>query len=493
MPVASSPSSLVAGWRLEHTYAQLPPLLHTAVAPTAVRAPRLVVLNRPLAEMLGLDADALAGEDGAAIFAGNQLPAGAAPLAQAYAGHQYGHFTTLGDGRAILLGEQVTPQGGRFDVQLKGSGPTPYSRRGDGRAALAPMLREHVISEAMNALGIPTTRSLAVAATGEEVWRQDGARPGGVLTRIAASHIRVGTVEWVAAHGDEAALGALVAYTLQRHYPERLHADSPARALLEGVIERQAALLAQWMLVGFVHGVMNTDNMALSGETIDYGPCAFMEAYDPATVFSSIDATGRYAYGNQPRIAQWNLARLAEALLPLLHPEEAPALAIANELVTSFTAQFQQHWLTGMRRKLGLFNAEAEDTALAEALLTWMFNTKADFTNTFAALTSATATKERMGQDAAFQPWHAGWQARLTRQPQSLAQSEELQRAHNPAFIPRNHLVEAALAAAEKDDLRNLQRLLEILAAPYNHALCWPEYQSPAPDGGADYRTFCGT
>lgn len=493
MPVASSPSPLVAGWRLEHTYAQLPPLLHTAVAPTAVRAPRLVVLNAPLAEMLGLNADALAGDDGAAIFAGNQLPVGSAPLAQAYAGHQYGHFTTLGDGRAILLGEQVTPHGGRFDVQLKGSGPTPYSRRGDGRAALGPMLREYIISEAMHALGIPTTRSLAVAATGEEVWRQDGARPGAVLTRVAASHIRVGTIEWVAAHRDEAALTALVAYTLQRHYPDRLPAESPARALLEGVIERQAALLAQWMLVGFVHGVMNTDNMALSGETIDYGPCAFMEAYDPATVFSSIDAQGRYAYGNQPQIAQWNLARLAEALLPLLHPEEAPAIAIANDLVAGFAAQFQHHRLTGMRRKLGLFNAEPEDAALVEALLTWQFKTKADFTTTFAALTSASATKERMDQEVEFEHWHARWQARLTRQPQSVAESEELRRAHNPAVIPRNHLVEAALAAAEQNDFSGMQRLLEVLASPYNHARCLPEYQSPAPDGGGEYRTFCGT
>ncbi len=493
MPVASSPSPLVAGWRLEQTYAQLPPLLHTAITPTPVRAPRLVMLNRPLAEFLGLTGDALAGAEGAAIFAGNVLPPGSAPLAQAYAGHQYGHFTTLGDGRAILLGEQVTPRGARFDIQLKGSGPTSYSRRGDGRAALGPMLREYIISEAMHALGIPTTRSLAVAATGEEVWRQDGAHPGAVLTRVAASHIRVGTVEWVAAHRDEAALRALVAYTLQRHYPERLSTASPAAALLEGVIARQATLLAQWMLVGFVHGVMNTDNMALSGETIDYGPCAFMEAYDPATVFSSIDAYGRYAYGNQPKIAQWNLARLAEALLPILHTEESSAVALANELVTSFATQYQDHWLNGMRRKLGLFNAEPEDAALVDALLAWMLKNKADFTNTFAALASPTFAIEQIGRDAELQQWHAGWQARLLRQPRSLAESQELRRAHNPAVIPRNHRVEAALAAAEQDDLGALNTLLDVVSVPYSHARGRPEYQSPAPASDPEYRTFCGT
>ena len=325
MSVDHSLVSAPVGWRLEHSYAQLPRLFHAAIAPTAVRAPCLVVLNRRLAESLGLPAEALNGDAGAAIFAGNQLPPGAAPLAQAYAGHQYGHFTTLGDGRAILLGELITPSGERFDIQLKGAGPTPFSRRGDGRAALGPMLREYIISEAMHALGIPTTRSLAVTATGEDVWRQEPL-PGAVLTRVAASHIRVGTFEWAATAGDKVTVRALVEYTLRRHYPGLVDEENPPRALLLAVIERQAALVAQWMLAGFVHGVMNTDNMALSGETIDYGPCAFMDVYDPATVFSSIDQHGRYAYGNQPGIAQWNLARLAETLLPVLHSEETPAV-----------------------------------------------------------------------------------------------------------------------------------------------------------------------
>ena len=490
--VSVSPSSAARGWRLEHSYAQLPALFHVAIAPTPVRAPRLVVFNRPLAVSLGLDAGALAGEEGAAVFAGNRLPPGAAPLAQAYAGHQYGHFTTLGDGRAILLGEQITPRGERFDVQLKGAGPTPFSRRGDGRAALGPMLREYIVSEAMHALGIPTTRSLAVAATGEDVWRQT-ALPGAVLTRVAASHLRVGTFEWAAARSDSAALRALVDYAVQRHYPERAEAENPAHALLEAVIERQAALIARWMLFGFVHGVMNTDNMAISGETIDYGPCAFIDAYDPAAVFSSIDAHGRYAYGNQPGIAQWNLTRLAETMIPLLHAEEERAIALATEALGGFAPRFHHHWLAGMRRKLGLFTEEPEDAALIESLLMWMQQTKADFTNTFAGLTHALSPNDAAGANAEFLLWHERWRARLRRQPQSPAKSEELRRAHNPAFIPRNHLVEAALAAAEQNDLSVLERLLQVLAAPYDHAKAAPDYRLPAPQGAAGYQTFCGT
>jgi len=474
------------GWRLEHSYAQLPSLLHAAVEPTAVRAPRMVVWNGKLAEELGLEAAALAGADGAEIFSGNVLPAGAAPLAQAYAGHQYGHFTTLGDGRAILLGEQITPRGERCDVQLKGAGPTPFSRRGDGRATLGAMLREYVISEAMHALGIPTTRSLAVVATGEEVWRQDGARPGAVLTRVAASHIRVGTFEWVAARQDQAAKKALVAYTLQRHYRELVGAENPARALLGAVIERQARLIAQWISVGFVHGVMNTDNMALSGETIDFGPCALMEAYDPGTVFSSIDRDGRYAYGNQPQIAQWNIARFAETLLSELHPQQEQAIELATEAIGSFGHRFQRHWLAGMRRKLGLFNEEPADVALIEALLQWMHAAKADFTNTLAEL-----------ETAAPKDWAERWRARLGRQPQSAEDVTQLRRANCPAVIPRNHRVEEALKAAEEGDVSVLERLLAVLAAPYDHerarAAGMSEYRAPAPDGGAGYRTFCGT
>ena len=492
MSVDPSPVSAAAGWRLENSYGQLPKLFQVAVAPTPVRAPRLVVLNRPLAESLGLDADVLAGDVGAAIFAGNRLPPGAIPLAQAYAGHQYGHFTTLGDGRAILLGEQITPRGERFDIQLKGAGPTPFSRRGDGRAALGPMLREYIISEAMQALGIPTTRSLAVAATGEQVWRQEQL-PGAVLTRVAASHIRVGTFEWAAARGDEASLRALVEYTLRRHFPERMHAENQPLALLEGVIERQAALIAQWLLVGFVHGVMNTDNMALSGETIDYGPCAFIDAYDPGTVFSSIDENGRYAYGNQPSIAQWNLTRLAETLVPVLHREENAALALATEAIERFGPRFQHHWLTGMRRKLGLFTNESDDATLVDGLLTWMQKAKADFTLTFAALTDVSPADEGFATDAGFLQWSERWQARLRRQPQSQVESENLRRAHNPSFIPRNHLVEAALAEAEQGNLSVMERLVEVLSAPYDHGQNAPEYRLPAPTGAGHYQTFCGT
>ena len=481
-----------AGWRFEHTYAALPGLFHRAVAPTAVRAPRMVIFNRRLAEELGLDAAGLDGELGAEIFSGNRLPPGARPLAQAYAGHQYGHFTGLGDGRALLLGEQVTPGGERFDIQLKGPGPTPFSRRGDGRAALGPMLREYVISEAMHALGIPTTRSLAVVATGEDVFRQS-VLPGAVLTRVAASHVRVGTFQWAAAHGDRAALEALVDYTVHRHYPVAMSADNRALALLDLVIARQAELIARWMLVGFVHGVMNTDNMAVSGETIDYGPCAFMDAYDPQTVFSSIDARGRYAYGNQPAIAQWNLARLAEALLPLLHADEARAVADATSALQRFTERYEQHWLEGMRRKLGLLNAEAGDRALADEFLGWMQRTQADYTNTFAGLERQLAPEDPRRADAEFIGWHERWETRLARQPGEAAESDALRRAAAPAVIPRNHLVEAALAAAEAADLGPLQRLLAVVSKPFAHGVHPPEYRTPAPAGGPGYRTFCGT
>ncbi len=486
-PVPSAGS----GWRLEHSYAQLPGVLHAAVVPTPVRAPRLVILNRALAVGLGLDPEALAEEAGAEILAGNRLPPGASPIAQAYAGHQYGHFTILGDGRAILLGEQITPAGGRYDLQLKGPGPTPYSRRGDGRAALGPMVREYLISEAMFALGIPTTRSLAVVATGESVWRET-ALPGAVLTRVAASHLRVGTLEWAAAHRDEAVLRALVDYALRRHYPERVAEENPALALLTGVIARQAALIAQWMLVGFVHGVMNTDNMTISGETIDYGPCAFMDGYDPAAVFSSIDRHGRYAYGNQPAIAQWNLTRLAEALLPLLHTVESTAIDLAKAALEEFGPQYQRHLLEGRRRKLGLFNEDAEDGALAEALLDWMHKTKADYTNTFAGLTTDSPAAGG-AVDEEFTRWRERWRSRLDRQPQSLAESLRLRQANNPAVIPRNHRVEAALAAAGQDDLGPMQRLLNVLATPYDHEKRYDAKDLVPEEGTEPYLTYCGT
>src|ERR1700720_921295 len=354
----------MGGWRLEHTYADLPQLFYSHAAPTAVREPLLVAFNRPLATMLGLEPVMLERPEGAAIFAGNALPEGGRPIAQAYAGHQFGHFTALGDGRAILLGEQITPFGDRMDIQLKGAGQTRFSRRGDGRAALGPMLREYVISEAMAALGIPTTRSLAVVTTGEPVYQASGLR-GAILTRVAASHIRVGTFEYLAARQDESSLRVLADYAIDRHYPEL--ADAPRKYLefFRAVTDRQASLIARWQLVGFIHGVMNTDNMAISGETIDYGPCAFMNAYDPKTVFSSIDHAGRYAYGNQPAIAQWNLARFAETLLPLFAPEQDRAVAVASEVLGEYPALFEQYWLAGMRAKLGLESAEAGDLELA--------------------------------------------------------------------------------------------------------------------------------
>jgi serine/tyrosine/threonine adenylyltransferase len=478
----------MSGWRLEHTYADLPRLFHAPATPTPVRQPRLVFFNRPLAAALGLDADVLDGARGAAIFAGNELPEGSRPIAQAYAGHQFGHFTALGDGRAILLGEQITPAGGRLDIQLKGPGRTPYSTRGDGRAALGPMLREYLVSEAMHALGIPTTRSLAVAATGEPVYRETRL-DGAVLTRVAASHIRVGTMQWAAAHQDVDALRALAEYTRARHYPELPPADDAHLALFEAILERQARLIARWQLVGFVHGVMNTDNMALSGETIDYGPCAFMDRYDPATVFSSIDSGGRYAYGNQPPIAHWNLVRLAEAMLPLFDADSDRAVERATAALDRFPARFEQHWLDGMRAKLGLFTPDDDDRALADDLLDWMRARGADFTNTFVALTAGSPPA---AGDAEGDAWHQRWMARRARQPQSTADGAELMRRHNPAFIPRNHLVEDALQGATAGDPSAMERLLDVLARPYDHGRDLPAFRAADP-AARPYRTFCGT
>jgi serine/tyrosine/threonine adenylyltransferase len=489
-PLFQSVEPLAGGWRLDHSYARLPQQLFARVAPTPVKAPRLVVLNRPLAEELGLDPAALSKYD--AWFTGNELPPGASPIAQAYAGHQFGNFVILGDGRAILLGEQLTPRGERFDIQLKGPGRTPFSRRGDGRAALGPMLREYIISEAMHALGIPTTRSLAVAVTGEPVFRETILH-GAVLTRVAASHIRVGTFEWCAAKNDLEAMRALTNYTLARHYPELKNAVQPARALLQGVIERQAALIARWQLVGFIHGVMNTDNMALSGETIDYGPCAFMDAFHLETVFSSIDQHGRYAYGNQPAIAHWNLSRLASALLPLLHEDEKQAVDIANEHLRTFPNLFSGHLLAGYRGKLGLFNEEPEDAALVEELLAVMQDQSADFTNTFRDLSRDAMTDNALATTDKFKAWRTRWEQRLTRQPQSREEHRALMRRHNPAFIPRNHKVEEALAAANNSDLSVMEKLLEVLRQPFNYERDLPEFSMPAPASCGPYQTFCGT
>jgi len=482
----------MTGWRLEHTYADLAQLFYADAASTPVREPRLVAFNRPLATMLGLEPEALAGSYGAAIFAGNALPEGGRPIAQAYAGHQFGHFTALGDGRAILLGEQITPSGDRLDIQLKGAGPTRFSRRGDGRAALGPMLREYIISEAMHALGIPTTRSLAVAKTGEPVYRED-VLDGAVLTRVAASHIRVGTMQWAAAHNDRQAMQALAEYTRARHYPELADSQAKHADLFDAILERQARLIARWQLVGFIHGVMNTDNMALSGETIDYGPCAFMDRYDPATVFSSIDHGGRYAYGNQPAIAQWNLARLAEAMLPLFDTDTDRAVERATAAINRFPDLFEQHWLDGMRAKLGLFTNEDGDKALVDDLLAWMHRRSADFTNTFRALTLGRPVVDATDGDPEVEAWHRRLAARRGRQPQSAPEVENVMRAHNPAFIPRNHNVEAALeAATSEDDYSAMEELLDVLATPYDHERDLPLFSTPGA-GESLYRTFCGT
>jgi uncharacterized protein YdiU (UPF0061 family) len=481
----------MAGWRLEHTYRELPQLFHADATPSPAREPRLVAFNRPLAASLGLVTEALDGPDGAAIFAGNALPPGARPIAQAYAGHQFGHFTSLGDGRAILLGEQVTPTGERFDIQLKGAGQTRFSRRGDGRAALGPMLREYIISEAMHALGIPTTRSLAVATTGEPVYRE-AVLQGAVLTRVAASHIRVGTMQWAAAHQDQAALRALADYTRARHYPELVDADEPHLALFGAILARQAALIARWQTVGFIHGVMNTDNMALSGETIDYGPCAFMDAYDPATVFSSIDEGGRYAYGNQPPIAQWNLTRLAEAMLPLFDSDLDRAADRAREVLASFPQLFEKHLLDGMRAKLGLATSEDDDRTLVADFLGWLQRRRADFTNTFRFLTSGRLLTDR-ADDAELHAWHQRLEQRRAREPHAPADAVSLMRRHNPAFIPRNHKVEEALAAATGSlDLSVMGRLLDVLATPYDYDRDLPAFSEPATSE-RPYRTFCGT
>ena len=443
------------GWNLDNSYARLPKSFFTSLNPTPVRSPKLIILNDPLATSLGLNVQALQSNDGVAVLAGNQIPEGALPLAQAYAGHQFGHFTMLGDGRALLLGEQITPLGERVDIQLKGSGRTPYSRGGDGRAALGPMLREYIISEAMHALGIPTTRSLAVVTTGESVIRETE-QPGAILTRVAASHLRVGTFQYVSKWGTVEDLRALADYTLQRHFPDVDADENRYLFLLQEVIKRQAVLIAKWQLVGFIHGVMNTDNMAISGETIDYGPCAFMDAYDPATVFSSIDIHGRYAYGNQPHIAAWNLARFAETLLPLLHDNQEQAVKLAQDAISDFTELYHCNWLAGMRAKLGIFNEELQDESLIEGLLSMMQKYRADYTNTFRALTFDKLADTVLFGTTEFAQWHELWQARLGRQQEPKASSHQLMRKQqscaNPSQPPGRR------GTRSRSETRRLQR-----------------------------------
>ncbi len=479
-------------WNFHNSYTRLPESFYTKLNPIPVQAPNVAILNHALAESLGLNTRELLETDAALLFSGNRLPDGAHPIAQAYAGHQFGHFTMLGDGRAILLGEHIAPVGSRFDIQLKGSGQTPFSRRGDGRAALGPMLREYVISEAMHALNIPTTRSLAVVTTGEPVARED-LLPGAILTRVAASHIRVGTFEYAAALKNIEAIKILADYAIQRHDPDLLDTGNRYLAFLDRVIERQASLVAKWMLVGFIHGVMNTDNMTISGETIDYGPCAFMDIFDPDTVFSSIDHHGRYCYRNQPHAAQWNLARFAETLLPLLHPAHEEAIALAEHSVHAFSGIFQHHWLSGMRKKLGLFTEEPGDIELIEILLAWMQEHRIDYTGGFRALASEAIPTDPF-HDAGFAAWHARWQARLARQSESKESSFRLMQAHNPAIIPRNHRVEEALAeAVENSDFSVMKKLLSALKSPFTDSQTHEGYKDPAPAGSEEYRTFCGT
>jgi uncharacterized protein YdiU (UPF0061 family) len=481
------------GWNLDNSYARLPKSFFASHNPVAVGSPKLIILNYPLARSLGLNVQALQSKEGVAVLAGNRIPEGALPLAQAYAGHQFGHFTMLGDGRALLIGEQITPSGKRFDIQLKGSGQTPYSRRGDGRAALGPMLREYIISEAMHALGIPTTRSLAVVTTGESVIRETDL-PGAILTRVAASHLRVGTFQYVSKWGTASDLRILADYTLKRHFPDVEADDSPYLSLLKEVIKRQAALIAKWQLVGFIHGVMNTDNMTISGETIDYGPCAFMDEYDPATVFSSIDLQGRYAYGNQPHIAGWNLARFAETLLPLLHVDEEQAVKLAQDEISNFTELYHCNWLAGMRAKLGIFNEETQDESLIKHLLNMMQKYGADYTNTFRAITFDTPEDTVLFSTTEFAQWHEQWQVRLSRQQESKASTHQLMRNSNPALIPRNHRVEEALEAAmEEGDYSVMEQLLDVLSSPYAHSPEQAEYSTLPTLSTGPYRTFCGT
>ncbi len=485
----------------DNSYARLPERLFARLPPTPVKAPRLLRLNAGLAAELGLDPEWLGSEAGVATLAGNHLPEGADPIAQAYAGHQFGQFNpALGDGRAILLGEVLTPAGQRRDIQLKGSGPTPFSRRGDGRAGVGPVLREYIISEAMAAFGIPTTRSLAAVATGEWIFRED-AVPGAVLTRTAASHIRVGTFQYFAARRDTDALRALADHAIARHDPAAGEDANPALALFRGVVARQADLVARWMLVGFIHGVMNTDNCTISGETIDYGPCAFLDAFHTEAVFSSIDHGGRYAFGNQPGIAHWNLARLAEAMLPLFAEDDEQALALAREALGGFAPSFGAAWRGGLLRKVGIAAAEEGDEQIVQDLLDLMEKGQADFTLTFRGLCDAVedpAALDRVralfADPATFDAWAARWRARIAADGIAPAPRAAAMRAVNPAYIPRNHIVEAALAAAvQQDDLGPFEEVLAVLTRPFEEQPGRERYAAPPQPEERVLATFCGT
>ena len=482
---------MTIGWHFNNTYSKLSDSFKEKIKPIPVNSPELVILNESLASELNLDFSKIDKNELSKIFSGNSLPNGSNSIAQAYAGHQFGHFTMLGDGRAVLIGEHTTKSNKKYDIQFKGSGKTAFSRNGDGRAALGPMLREYIISEAMYALNIPTTRSLAVVKTGENIQRETVLQ-GAILTRVASSHIRVGTFQYIAARQKEDELKTLFNYTIDRHYPEIKNSNNQALDLLNLLIDRQCNLVVNWMRVGFIHGVMNTDNMTISGETIDYGPCAFMDTYDPKTVFSSIDQMGRYAYCNQPAITKWNLARFAECLIPLIDKDQDKAIQVATETIDSFEKKYEEKWMNMMRDKLGLFGLDNKDKFLILDLLTWMHEKKADYTNTFCHLMDLAPKKDELFADIDFVNWKERWKERLSKNNVSPNKYLELMKNNNPLVIPRNHKVEEALEAAEKNDLKHFNQLIEILKNPYTKKNDIHDYQIPS-NSDEKYQTFCGT
>ena len=482
---------MTIGWCFDNTYYRLSDIFKEDIKPIPVKKPELVLLNKTLAENLNLNFSNLDNQELSELFSGNSLPKGSNSIAQAYAGHQFGHFTMLGDGRAVLIGEHLSKDNKRYDIQFKGSGKTAFSRNGDGRAALGPMLREYVISEAMNGLGIPTTRSLAVVKTGEDVIRETSL-PGAILTRIASSHIRVGTFQYIAARQKKDEIEVLLNYVIDRHYPDIKNSKNKATELLSIVLEKQINLVVDWMRVGFIHGVMNTDNMSISGETIDYGPCAFMDTYDPKTVFSSIDQMGRYAYFNQPVITKWNLSRFAECLIPLIDKNQEKAIELATEIINSFEKKYEEKWLNMMRDKLGLFGMDEKDKFLILDLLTWMHQKKIDYTNIFCHLMNENIKEDKDYEDEDFKNWKKRWNERLKTNNNTPEKSLKLMRSANPIVIPRNHKVEEALEAAEKNNFKPITRLVEILKDPYSQQKNIINYQIPS-NSEKKYQTFCGT
>ncbi len=483
---------MTIGWRFDNTYSELPDPFISNTSPIPVKSPELIILNDNLAKQLGLSFSLISKKELSNLFSGNSLPEGSKSIAQAYAGHQFGHFTMLGDGRAVLMGEHISKNNERFDIQFKGSGQTPFSRNGDGRAALGPMLREYIISEAMHSLNIPTTRSMAVVKTGEDVVRENILQ-GAILTRVASSHLRVGTFQYVAMRNKESELRTLVDYTINRHYPNIKKSKNKALDLLKVLIELQIDLVVNWMRVGFIHGVMNTDNMSISGETIDYGPCAFMDTYDPQTVFSSIDELGRYAYFNQPSITKWNLARFAECLIPLIDPKKEKAIEIATETINSFDKSYETKWINMMRDKLGLFGQDQKDQVLIIDLLTWMHKNKADYTNTFCFLMDENFQYNKIYNDENFLIWKERWKERLKLNNNTPEKYLSLMKSANPLVIPRNHKVEEALESANNNDLTLFNKLIKVLEKPYEKIKENIDYQSPAPVSDKKYKTFCGT